>query len=155
MKRPFLVDIFRSHYCKIVFVIFAFLVLMFTPRKIFYSYYIILGVAFVLVTSLTATCFVRNVKERILSAKASGASVVGIISVVFGFGALQACTIGAPVCGVSLGAGIAALVFPGVAFGFAEKYGIWIVIVSIVIQVVALYYMKCFKSVKVGKKCGK
>lgn len=153
MKKIFLIGIFKSHYCKLVFLISALLISLLIPKKIFYGYYNILAILFILVTSLTATCFIRNIKERILSAKNSGASLIGIISIIFGIGALQVCTIGAPVCGASIGMGIAALLFPGIAFSFAEKYGIWLVSFSIIIQLIALYFMNCFKFINIKKIC--
>ncbi len=100
-----------------------------------------------LVAALTLTCFVRNVKERAVEAWRHGSSILGIIMIIFGFGALQVCTIGSPVCGATIGAGIFALIFPGMALEFIEKYSLVIILASIVIQVIALYFMNCFKVV--------
>lgn len=147
MKTRYFIEIFKSNYCKFVFLISLVLVFIATPKKIFYEFYTILGIFFILITSLTITCFVRNIKEKIKEAKIHGASLIGIISIVFGIGALQACTIGAPVCGASIGAGVVALFFPGLAFGLLEKYSILITIISILIQIIALHYMKCFKVI--------
>ncbi len=145
-KRLYILNIFKSNYCKIIFLISLILVSFLIPKKIFYGFYSILGVVFILLTALTLTCLIRNVKEKISSAKSNGASVIGILSILFGFGALQACTIGAPVCGATLGAGVIALIFPGVLFSFLEKYGIVIIIFSIIIQIISLYFMNCFKK---------
>jgi len=144
-KIPYFLEIFKSHYCKFIFLIFLIVVYFLVPKKIFYSYYTILGILFIIITALTSTCFIRIIKERVYSARVSGASFIGVLSIIFGFGALQACTIGAPVCGASIGGGILALIFPGIAFNFMEKYSFWIIIFSIIFQFFALYSMNCFK----------
>jgi len=156
MKSIYLWRIFKSHYCKAVFIASLILVFFLIPRKIFYGYYTILGIVFGIVTAATITCFVRNIKERAMAARASGASILGVIVIVLGFGALQACSVGAPVCGASIGAGIIALFFPGVAMNFLGKYSILIIVLSIFIQIAALYFMNCFKHVPKlikGQKC--
>lgn len=149
MGKPYLLHIFESNYCKIVFLISIVIVYFLTPQKIFYGfYYSTLGILFIIVTALTITCLVRSVKEKIISIKSSGASIIGIISIIFGYGAIQACAVGAPVCGTTIVGGILALIFPNVVFGLFEKYGLYVLISSIVIQVLALYSMSCFKMNK-------
>jgi len=147
MKKYYLLEIFKSHYCQFVFLIALVVTYLLVPKKVFYSYYILIGIFFIAATSLTITCLVRSIKERILSAKASGASLVGILSIIFGFGALQACTIGAPVCGATIGGGIMALIFPSFALNLMEEYGIPIVLISTLIQILSLYLMKCFQKI--------
>lgn len=144
-KRLYLWSLFKSNYCKITFLISLVLISFLTPKKIFYGFYSILGILFIVLTSITVTCLLRNVKERISSAKTNGATFMGILSVIFGFGALQVCTIGAPICGATIGAGVVALIFPGILFNFLEKYSIWIIVFSIIIQIISLYFMNCFK----------
>ena len=148
MKKYYLLQIFKSNYCKFVFLISLIGVYFLVPKKVFYSYYTLIGITFIITTSLIITCLIRIIKENVLSAKASGASLLGILSIIFGFGALQACTIGAPVCGATIGGGILALIFPGFAFNLIEKYSIPIVLISVLIQLLTLYLMKCFKKQK-------
>lgn len=146
MKKYYLLEIFKSHYCQLVFLISLIGTYFLVPQKVFYGHYTWIGILFIITTALTITCLVRSIKERVLSAKAGGASLLGILSIIFGFGALQACTIGAPVCGATIGGGIVALIFPGFAFGLVEKYSVPIVLVSIFIQLLSLYLMKCFQK---------
>ena len=148
MKRIYLTEIFKSNYCKVIFILSLILITVLIPKKIFYSYYSILGALFIFVTSITITCFIRNIKEKVFLAKANGASIIGIITIILGFGGLQACTVGAPVCGASIGAGFFALFFPGIAMDLIEKYSILVIILSIIIQIFALYFMNCFKKCK-------
>lgn len=145
LKEFGFISILRSNYCKIVLLISILIVSFIIPKKIFYGYYTILGVLFVLTTSLLITCFIRNIKEKVKSAKAHGASLGGIIGILFGFGALHACTIGAPICGASIGGGIIALIFPSFAFNLFEKHSIFIILISLIIQLIALYFIGCFK----------
>jgi len=148
MRNVHLIQILKSNYCRLVFLASIVLVTLFIPKKIFHSYYSILGIAFILLTSLVITCFIRNIKDKAVIAKSSGLSALSIITVILGFGALQACAIGAPVCGASIGAGAVAIFLPGIAFNFLEKYSITIIILSLVIQTLALYFMGCFKIIK-------
>ncbi|MEM3370227.1 MAG: hypothetical protein QXW00_02105 [Candidatus Woesearchaeota archaeon] len=145
-KKIFRVPIFRvlkSHYCKFVFLISAIGLSLLLPRKVYYGYYWIIAILFIITTSSIITCFVRSVKEKVYSAKRNGASLLGIIATIFGFGALQACTVGAPVCGAYLSTGILALIVPGFAFNFFERYSLSIIAISIVVQLIALYHMGC------------
>ena len=146
-ETRYLFKIFKSKYCRLVFLISLILVFLLMPKKVFYGYYIILGTIFVLLTSITLTCLVRNIKDKIQSAKSNGASLIGILGIIFGFSALQVCTIGAPVCGATIGASIIALIFPGFAFKVLEDYSLIVVTLSLLIQIFALYYLKCFSKV--------
>ncbi len=147
-----LFGVLESNYCKLVFIISLVITSFIVPKRVFHSYYTIIGILFILITAILMTCFIRGMKEKVNSAKANGASFIGILGIIFGFGALQACTIGAPVCGASIGGGILALLFPGFALGLLEKYSIWIIIISIFIQILALYFMRCLNiSFKGGK----
>ncbi len=138
----------KSNYCRLTFIISLAIITALTPRKIFYGYYTLLGIAFILTTALAITCIAYVIKEQVRSARANGASIIGIIATVLGFGALQTCTIGVPVCGASVGAGILAVFFPQVALPFFEKYGIIIVGVSILLQIATIALMGCFRRSK-------
>ncbi len=141
----YLIKIFKSDYCKFVFLLSLIFVFILVPHKIFYRFYTILGILFIVITSLTITCFVWGIKQKINYAKTQGVSFIGLITIILGFGALQACTIGVPACTVSVGAGFFALFFPGVVLGLLGKYSVAIVIISLMIQLLALYFMNCFK----------
>jgi len=143
----YLTKFFKSDYCKVIFLASLILTYVFIPKKIFYSYYTIIGVAFIIIASLTITCFVKNIKEKVYAAKAQGASVVGIITILLGLVGLQACTIGAPVCGASIGAGVLALFFPLIAMELIKAHSFLVIYASLIIQIVALYFMGCFKKV--------
>lgn len=145
MKTLNLIEIFKSNYCKLVFIFSLILVSSLIPKRIFYSYYTILGVAFIIITALTLTCFIRNIKEKALSARNNGASTISIITIILGFGTLQTCAIGSPFCGASIGAGFFAIFFPGTALNLMGEYSLWIIIISIIIQILSLHFMKCFK----------
>ena len=139
-------SILKSKYCKIVFILSMIILTFLVPKKIFYGFYILLGILFILVTSFVITCFVRSVKEKFFSVKESGASLLGMITALLGFSSLHFCTIGAPVCGSYLGAGLFAILFPGVAFNFFEKYSLLIFLISLLFEVFALKLMGCLSS---------
>ena len=148
MKQITLTKVLKSDFCKAVFIVSAVLVYLIMPKKIFYEFYIIVGVLFIILSSLIITCFVRSIKDKVISAKQSGKSLLGIITIVLGFGAIHTCAIGAPVCGASIGAGLVALIFPGVALAFLEEHNILIITLTLVFQAIILYSMGCFKVKK-------
>ncbi len=147
MNKPFLIKMFDSHYCKVVFALSVALMWFISPKRIFYKYYAILGWTFIITSSLVLTCFIRNIKERVVTARSQGSSLLGILLIAIGLVAMNVCTVGAPICGASVAVGILSLILPGVAMGFFEKYAVAIIASSIALQLVALYYMKCFKKV--------
>lgn len=136
--------VFQSHYCKFVFLLFLLLGLIITPGKIFYSGYWILGILFVLVFAVTMTCLTRNIKDKVLSARRTNSAFTSIIGIILGVSALHMCTIGAPVCGAA-SVGLLALILPTVAYQFLSNFSIWIVVLSILLQLYALYSMGCLK----------
>ena len=145
-KDLYLLKIFKSNYCKIVFIVSLVVAYLLIPSRIFYGIFTILGLIYMIVFALTLTCTIRNVKERIMLVKKYQTSIVAILAAALGIIALQVCSIGAPVCGAVIGAGILSLLLPSIFISFLNKYALIIVIASIIIQVVALYFLNCFKN---------
>jgi len=77
-------------------------------------------------------------------------SILGTIAIAIGLVALQACGLGAPVCGAAVGMGIFSAIFPSFFMNFFTNYALWIFLVSITFQVRALYFMNCFKKWKIN-----
>ena len=65
-----------------VFLVFLVLVFLLIPKKIFHSYFSILGVLLGIITAITLTRFVRNIKEKAVAARSGGGFNWGIIRVV-------------------------------------------------------------------------
>lgn len=146
IKDWYLVKIFKSYYCKIIFIISLIAAYFLVPNKIFYGYYAIWGIIYIIIFALILTCIIRNIKEKILLAKTYKSSLIGILAAALGIAALQVCSIGVPVCGAAVGAGILSLIFPNFFLYFLNKYALLIIISSIIIQTLALYFMNCFKK---------
>lgn len=145
-KKSYLIKILNSNYCKIVFILSMIMIYFFLPRGIFKGILSIIGIIFILLSSMVLTCFVRNIKEKYLSAKLNATSSLGLLATIIGISSLQICGLGAPVCGASIVAGILALIAPGVSLHFLKNHEIIIIIISILIQILALYLMNCFKQ---------
>ncbi len=149
MKNTRFSQVFKSRYCLSIFALMLFVSYFLVPQKIFYGFYSLIGIFFIISFSLTFTCLVRSVKDKIIAQrKQKIQSIVGIISGLIGLSALHACTLGAPVCGVSIGMAIVSTIFPAMAFDFLNDYALWIIIISIIIQIFSLNQMKCFKGIK-------
>ena len=138
----YIVNTLKSRYCKIVFLVSLILSSFLIPDSVFYGYYVFLAFAFMIVFSLTIMCLVKVFKENLKNTKISG---IGGITAIIGVFALQVCGVGAPACGASLGFGILSVL--GVSsISFLSSIAIYIVLVSIIVQFISLYYMNCFKT---------
>ncbi len=146
-RASYFIQVLKSHYCQVVFGASLFLGYFLIPKKIFYGYYTILGIAFIISFSLVLTCLIRQVKERVKLARTYSGAIVSIIATAVGLAALEACGIGAPVCGAVVGLGFLSIILPVSASSFVSKYSIAILVISIIIQFGALYFMNCFKKV--------
>ena len=145
MRPLYLLQVFRSHYCQLVFGASLVLGYFVVPKKIFYGYDTILGILFILSFALVMTCLVRQTKERVKAARTYSGAIIGIIATAIGLTALEACGVGAPVCGAMVGVGVLSVILPMSAVDIIGRYAVPILIGSIVIQLIALYFMNCFK----------
>lgn len=145
--------VLKSKYCELVFVISFFLSYFLIPKNVFYGWNQLLAYAFMLVFALTTTCIVRNIKEKILLARTYKSSILGIIAVALGLAALQVCGVNAPVCGAAVGIGILSSIFPAIFVNLMAKPSIHLgmILISIVFQLVALYFMNCWKDLRYQK----
>lgn len=144
MKKIYLLEIFKSNYCKIVFVLMMFISYFIIPKKVFYGWFYIVAIIFMVTFSMVMTCLIRSIKDKVLENRQTKQKITGALAALIGLSALQVCTIGAPVCGVSIGASLVASIFPSVAFNFLESYSIYIIVLSILLQIYSLYQMRCF-----------
>ena len=142
----YLFYIFKSKYCIIAFILILFLSHFLIPKTVFYGFYTILAIIFIISFSLTITCIIRNIKEKILLAKTYKSSIIGIIATALGLAALQVCGFGAPVCGAAVGLGILSSILPTAFMNIISKYVVQFLVISIIFQLVALYIMNCFKK---------
>lgn len=145
MENFWIVRIFSSTYCVVVFTATFLLSWLLVPSSMWYGWYPVLAVLFMASFALTVTCMVRNIKERIAVAKTYRTSLLGLIAAGIGLSALQVCGVAAPMCGASIGFGIVAAIFPGFLFSALSQWSIAIVVLSVAAQWVALFAMRCFR----------
>jgi len=137
--------VFSSIYCRTVFLTGIGLGYMVVPEKIFTGLYYVLGAAFILVFATTITCTVRNTRERIKLEKTAGSSTLAAVSAGIGISALNVCGVGAPVCTATAGAGLISVI-PGIASSFFRQYAVHITVITLLIQILALHLMNCFRQ---------
>ena len=138
----------------------------------------VLGIIYAFLFSLVGTCLFKSLKEKLKEAlrekktlgflgefkenlkkglllKALKGFLLGTVKLfavftgILGLGAAQFCAFGSPVCGFSVGAAIVTALFPAFLVEFLYRYANFIVFAAIVLQVAGLYFMGCFKRVKV------
>ena len=113
MEKYYWEKVLKSNYCRLVFLISTVIIYLFTPKHVLYGWFSIIGVLFMLTSALVITCLVRDIKDRIILAKNTKSTGLAMFATVIGLVALQTCSISAPVCGASIGAGILAIIIPG------------------------------------------
>lgn len=140
--------VLKSKYCQLVFLISFLASYFLIPKSVFHGWNQLLAYAFMLIFALTVACIVRNIKEKILLARTYKSSILGIIAVALGLAALQVCGANAPVCGAAVGIGILSSIFPAVFVNLMAKPSIHLgmILISIIFQLVALYFMNCWKD---------
>lgn len=148
MRLPIIITNLKSNYCKLVFILSIILGYFLLPRHIWYSSYIFLAIPFVLLFAFTMACTVRNIKEKVKSKKQNKGSVIGIIASILGISVLQVCGIGVPMCGVSIGMSLLSIFLPSSLLMSLSPFGGWILGIIIIIQIVSLYFLGCFKTEK-------
>lgn len=146
MKNTVIWNILKSKYCLVVFLFGLLLGYFLVPKKIFYSFYAILGAVYILIFAVMMVCIARNIKEKIVSVKNTGSSIISISASIIGLGAMQICGVGAPLCGAGIGFSIFSIIAPTASIAFFSQYSVLILMLSILLQLAALYYMGCFKK---------
>ncbi len=139
---------------------------------------LLLGVVYALLFALIGTCLFKTLKEKVKETfrgkkvlsfwgetknhlsegnfgKAAKSFLKGslklliLLAGILGLGAAQFCAFGSPVCGFSVGAAIVTALFPSFLVQWLYEYAKYIVIGAIVLQLIGLYFMGCFKRVVV------
>lgn len=114
------------------------------PRHVFFEGYAFLAWIYLPVFALTVTCLFKNILGRAKAAKSTGSSFLGIVSTAIGITALQACGLGMAACGSAIGIIFGLAVIPGVVAVFVRNHAPVLIFTSIVFQLIALYFLKCF-----------
>ncbi|RTZ59741.1 MAG: hypothetical protein DSZ31_03390 [Gammaproteobacteria bacterium] len=137
----------------------------------------LLGIFYSLLFALVGTCLAKTLKDKTLQVWKSKkplnfagqtleflkkgkirsalktfslgfVKLLAILLGIFGLGAAQFCVFGSPVCTFSVGTAIVTALLPSFAVSFLAEYGKVIVLVAIVVQLIGLYFMGCFKKVR-------
>lgn len=136
-------ETFHSRYCQAVFTATFIITLLLMPRHLFQGWLIVATIAYVASFSITVSCLVRETKERV--AHAAGHSFLSIIGAVLGYTALQVCGSGA-FCGATMGMGIISAILPKVALSLITQHAYVVLLISIFMQLIALFRMHCFQQ---------
>ena len=147
-KEIYLFNTLESKYCLLVLALSLVLGYYLIPQYIFHSSYAPLVFIFIFLFALTVMCIIRNIKEKIILARTYKSSIFSLIAIALGLGALQICGVGAPVCGATVGVGLLSFLFPAAFSNIPQHYALYLLLVSIIIQALSLYFMNCFKKMR-------
>lgn len=142
----YLFRIFQSSYCRAVFIISLVGSYFLIPPTVFNGFHYIIAITFMVTFSLSMMCIIRSIKDKILLAKTYKGSIVSLIASILGLSAIQVCGVGAPICGASIGLGLISILFPKFFVDFLTEYSVVIIVISIILQIASLYYMRCFSK---------
>ncbi len=135
----------NTKYCRFVFIISLILWFFMVQKTLFVWSYTILWILFVISFAMTVTCLVKNIKEKIQIANKEKKSIIGIIWAVIWVSAAQVCGVNAMFCGSTIWVWLLSTILPASAVWFLSEYAVSIIILSIITQIIWLYFMKCFK----------
>ena len=142
----YLQKVLKSKVCILVFILSLIGSYFLIPKTAFYGRTIVISILFMITLATTITCIVRNIKEKIILARTYESSIISIIATAVGLASLQVCGVGAPVCGAAVGVGILSSIFPYTTVSLISEHAELILIISILLQLISLYFMNCFKS---------
>jgi hypothetical protein len=124
-----------------VFIIVGYILI---PKQVFTAGYWWLAIPFILMFSILSVCSIKNI---VSNSKYKG-SKKGIIASIFGLGALQVCGLSAFACSSALGFTLMATILPHTTLSFFQNYSLQIIIFSLIIQIYAIYQLKCLNFLK-------
>ena len=133
----------RPRYPLYVFAASIVISYLLLPQGIMTGFYSLLSATFMVVFSLSVTCIVRNSVEQARTANHSH-SGISLAAAVLGISAFHAC--GVSVCGYGLGFLMLSAALPAVALGAFSAYGVVIITISIAVQLIVMYRMRCFRA---------
>jgi len=149
---------FKSKYCWVVFgfsLLIAYLIVRSNFVYLGQNPFILLDVfAFLILFSLTLTCNVRIIKERIKgirSKKMYATSLFNVILYVLGFGAIEGCLISS-FCGINITLSLLSIILPGAIFHKFIEYSPYVLLGINLLLLGSLFHMKCFKRKKIEIK---
>ena len=148
IKNNFLlIKILKSNYCKGVFLLSLILSYFLVPKHLVGFWWNLITITFMLLFSLNMTCMVRNIKERIKTAKTTTHSVINLIASGLGILALQVCGTSGYFCSASILMGVFSSVLLQFLLGFLKEYSLYIILATILLQFISLINMNCFKKI--------
>lgn len=143
-----LIKILKSNYCKLVFLLSLISSYFLVPKHLVGFWWNLIVIIFMLAFSLNMTCMVRNIKERIKSAKNTTNSVINLIASGLGITALQVCGTSGYLCSTGILMGVFSSVLPHFLLDFLTEYSLYIILATILLQLISLRNMKCFKKIE-------
>lgn len=134
----------NTKYCWLVFMIAWWLWFWMIHETLFTGIYTILWFLFTIVFALTVTCLIRNIKEKVKLANKAWKSLIWIIGATIWIATAQLCWINAVFCGSTIWMWLLSTILPTTTMWFLSEYSVIIIILSIITQLIWLYFMKCF-----------
>lgn len=134
-------QVLSDNRCKIVFLIALIVGYILVPAHVF-AHAPFIAWPFLVIFSITTSCTIKAMMESARANKGHG--LISIFSSFFGLAALSACSTSF-VCGAA-GVGILSMFVQGLSLGgFMHEFGVYIIVISSIVQIYTLKKMGCFK----------
>lgn len=133
-----------------IFKIILFLMLLIigyflTPQHIFSGNYKYLAYIFIILFAILNYCIVKTVYRNYIYNKKQKGFTKGLIASILGISALQVCGLSAYACSTSIGFTLLATFLPHTFLTFLQDFSVEIISISIVVQFITIWHLKCFK----------
>lgn len=139
--NPRTLSFLETHSSRIVFLASLVVIYFLLPPILFYGPALFLTALFMVIFAFSMTCVARSFLDNIRTARTRNHSIISILASVAGLSAFHVC--GALACGYGTGLFLLSSLFPAFFLEFLSGYSVLIIMISIGIQLGALYQMGC------------
>jgi hypothetical protein len=145
-SRP--LSFLEAHSAGIVFLSSLAVIYLLLPSPLFTWPALFLTALFMVIFSFSMTCVARNLLDNVRTARTRNHSLISVLASAAGIGAFHVC--GALACGYGAGLFLLSSLFPAFFLELLSGYSLFIILLSIGLQLGALYQMRCrphFRSI--------
>ncbi|MBD3250315.1 MAG: hypothetical protein GF381_01980 [Candidatus Pacebacteria bacterium] len=139
-------QVMQSHWCKLVFLLSLFLAYWLIPTDALQGPYQLLVLVFMIGFAASLTCTIQAIKDSFKSHRVKEASFVSLVAGLLGLAAVQFCSINAVLCGSTIGVALLSAVLPSALFQLIHFNAVWLLLISIIAQLISLWHLGCFRS---------
>ncbi len=129
----------KSPFCRAVLLLSVVAGYFLVPKPLYSSNLLPLALLFIATFSLTITCIVFSAKERFLTIRSSGESILGAVGSLVGIVSIELCGISATSCSGGLALSAIGFLLPAGAIHLLSNFAVPLLALSIGAQLIYLF----------------